>query len=213
MTYAELRQAILETVESDEPTLVASVPRFIETTEETILKTVRLNAFKRNAVGTVTTDNPFLAVPLDFLSAHALHVVTSDGRTQFLEQKDVSFIREFAAAGVTGLPRFYAQFDVDNFVLGPTPSESLVAEINYFHRPTSLTEGPDSGTTWLSINAANTLFYGALLEAAIFLKFDQDVMAMYQTRFVQSLERLKNFGEGLETTDNYRYGQVRQPRT
>jgi len=213
MNYGELRQAVIDTIESDEPTMVASIPRFVQVTEETILKTVRLNVFKRNAVGTVTTGNPFLAVPLDFLTVFSLHVTDADGGIQFLEQKDVSFLREFLPASTTGLPRFYAQYDVDNFLLAPTPSNTFATEINYFYRPGSLTSGDDSTTTWLSINAANTLLYGVLVEAAIFQKFEQDVLAMYQTRFVQSLERLKNFGEGLETTDNYRYGQVRQPRT
>jgi len=213
MNYGELRQAVIDTVESDEATLVASIPRFVTVTEETILKTVRLNVFKRNAAGTVTTGNPYLAVPLDFLSVFSLHVTDGSGNAQFLEQKDVSFIREFIAPATTGVPRFYAQYDVDNFLLAPTPSDTFAAEINYFYRPASLTSGDDSTTTWLSINATNTLLYGVLVEAAVFQKFAQDVLVMYQTRFAQSLERLKNFGEGLETVDNYRYGQVRQPRT
>lgn len=213
MNYGELRQAVIDTVESDEPTMVASIPRFVTVTEETILKTVRLNVFKRNATGTVTTGNPYLASPDDFLSVFSLHVTDGDGKIHFLEQKDVSFMREFLPSGTTGVPRFYSQYDVDDFLLAPTPSGNFAAEINYFYRPASLTSGDDSTTTWLSTNATNTLLYGVLVEAAVFQKAAQDVMSMYQTRFVQSLEGLKNFGEGLETVDNYRYGQVRKPRT
>lgn len=212
MNYGQLRQAIIETVESDEAALVAAIPRFVRTAEETILKTVRLNEFKRNAQGNTSPNNPFLAVPIDFLATFALNITLPTGRRAFLEQKDVSFLREFAAPEIVGTPRFYAHFDVDNFLLAPTPASVFPAEINYFYRPPSLADGGDTATTWISINAPNTLLYGCLIEAGVFQKSEQDIMQMYQARFVQSLERLKHFGEALETTDNFRYGQIRKPR-
>jgi hypothetical protein len=81
-------------------------------------------------------------------------------------------------------------------------------ELHYFYRPASLTAGSDSGTTWLSINAELTLFYGAMIEAYIFLKGDPDLMAAYDKRFQESLIGLKMLGEAKQTTDEYRVGRV-----
>ncbi len=48
------------------------------------------------------------------------------------------------------------------------------------------------------------LLYGTLVEAYTYLKGDQDLMVLYSQRFAEALQRLKNLGEGLETTDEYR---------
>jgi len=113
----------------------------------------------------------------------------------------------------TGAPRYYGVFDVENFLLAPTPNAPSVgtnytAELHYFYRPQSLTAGADGGTTWLSINAELALLYGALIEAYIYMKGDQDVMSMYTSRFQEALIGIKMLGEAKETTDEYRTGKV-----
>jgi hypothetical protein len=123
--------------------------------------------------------------------------------------KDVNFVQEFNPdASDTGEPRYFAQFDIDNFILAPTPDANYEIELHYFYRPTSLTAGADSGTTWLSINAELTLLYGALVEAYIYMKGEPDMMALYNQRFQESLVALKMFGEAKEVTQDYRVGQI-----
>ena len=101
-----------------------------------------------------------------------------------------------------------AVFDIDNFLLAPTPNTTYTAELHYFYRPNSLTAGADGGTTWLSINAELTLLYGSLVEAYHLMKGDQDMMAYYDKRFTRSYFGLKMLGEAKETTDEYRTGKV-----
>ena len=126
----------------------------------------------------------------------------------------MNFIQEFNPnSSTTGVPKYYAIFDVSNFIIGPTPNSSYVTELHYYYRPTSLVEAGDSGTTWLSTNAPNTLLYGCLFEAYIFMKGEQDVLAMYDKRFTESLSRLKDYGEARENTDAYRKGLPQRPRT
>jgi hypothetical protein len=60
----------------------------------------------------------------------------------------------------------------------------------------------------LSENAELSLLYGSLVEAYIYMKGEQDVMAMYNQRFQESLMGLKMFGEAKEVTQDYRVGQV-----
>jgi hypothetical protein len=40
----------------------------------------------------------------------------------------------------TGAPKYYAMYDLNNFILGPTPDLSYDAELHYFYRPESLTQ-------------------------------------------------------------------------
>ena len=57
------------------------------------------------------------------------------------------------------------------------------------------------------------LLYGALIEAYIYMKGEQDVMAMYNKRFQESLIGIKMLGEAKETTDEYRRGKVLREKT
>ena len=213
MTYGELKQAIQDYTENDETTFVNNIPLFIRLTEERILKNVQLNLFQKNQFGNMTSSNEYLAAPSDFLAPFSLSIDV-DGDKEFLLFKDLDFVQSYSPdATVTGQPKYYAQFDKDNFIIGPTPDANYTVDIHYLYRPTSLTAGSDSGTTWLSENAEITLLYGALIEAYTFMKGQPDLMAMYNQRFVEGVMRLKNLGEAQETNDEYRYGGIRKPRS
>ncbi len=212
-TYAQLKQAIQDYTENDETTFVTNLPIFIRQAEERILKNVQLNLFRKNVSGTMTASNKFLAVPTDFLAPFSLSFVDSNSEHQFLLFKDVNFVQTFnPTPATTGEPRFYAVFDIDNFIIGPTPNSGYSVELHYFYRPTSLTAGSDSGTTWLSENAELSLLYGSLIEAYTFMKGEPDLTANYEKRFIEAIAGLKQFGEAKETTEEYRVGRVMRPK-
>ena len=130
----------------------------------------------------------------------------------FLKLKDVSFIRDYTpAAATTGTPKYYADFDQNTFMLAPTPNSNYTAEVHYFYRPASLTAGSDSGTTWLSENAPNTLLFGSLVEASTYLKNETET-ALYQAKFAEAITLLKNLGEAEAVTDEFRSGKVAKQR-
>ena len=211
-TYDSLKQAIQDYTENSETTFVNNLPVFIRAAEERILKNVQLNLFMRNQVGTMTTNNQYLGAPSDFLALFSI-TVTVSGKKQFLEFKDLSFIEEFNPDyTVTGVPRYYAQFDVGNFIVAPTPDQDYAVEVQYLFRPASLTSGAGTGTTWLSDNADLAMLYGSLVEAYIFMKGEQDIMAQYNQRFNEAVIGLKMLGEAKETTQDYRVGKVIRPK-
>lgn len=213
MTYGELKQAIQDYTENDEVTFVNNLPLFIRLAEERILKNVQLNLFQKNQAGTMTLGNQYLAAPSDFLAPFSLSIDVS-GDAEFLLFKDLDFVQTYTPdPTTTGQPRYYAQFDVDNFIIAPTPNANFTVDIHYLYRPASLTAGADSGTSWLSQNAEITLLYAALVESYTFMKGDPGLMQMYQQRYAEALGRLKNLGEAQETSDEYRYGVIRTPRT
>ena len=209
MNYGELKQAITDYTDNTETSFVNNLPLFIRAAEERILKGVQLQFFRKNQAANLTSGNKYLACPSDFLAPYSLGYTDGDNDKVFLQFKDVNFIQEaYVDPADTGAPRYYAQFDIDNFIIGPTPNGSYSVELHYFYRPVSLTAGNDAGTTWLSTNAELTLLYGALVEAYIYMKGEPDIMAMYTQRFDQSLAALKNFGEAKEVTQDYRVGQI-----
>ena len=213
MTYDELKTAIQDYTENDETSFVNNLPLFIRLAEERILKSVQLNLFQKNQSGIMTTGNKYLAATSDFLAPFSLSIAVS-GSQEFLLFKDLDFVQTYTPdATTTGQPKYYAQFDVGNFILGPTPDANYTVDIHYLYRPASLTVGAGSGTTWLSDNAEITLLYASLVEAYTYMKGDPNLMQMYNQRFAEGISRLKNLGESQEVIDEYRYGQIRKPRT
>jgi len=212
-TKATLTTAIQDYTDNSETTFVNNIPNFVKAAEEKILKSVDLDYFRKNATSALTSSDAFLTVPSDYLASFSLQITTS-GSESFLLQKDVNFLREYTpASSTTGLPKYYARFDEDNFILAPTPNSNYTIQLNYFYRPASLTAGADGGTTWISTNAPFALLYGSLVEAYTFMKGEPDVIQNYNGLFTQYLERVKDLGEARENTDGYRVGLPSRPRT
>ncbi len=212
-TFTTLKQAIQDYTQNSETTFVNNLNSFITNAEERLLKLVELDYFRENASASMTSGNQYLSMPADYLASFSLSFTNTSGEKVFLLQKDVNFLQSFNPnPSTTGEPRYYSTFDVDNFILAPTPNADYAVELHYYYRPQSITVTTD-GTSWFGTNAPDALLYGSLIEAYTFMKGEADVMAMYQNRFVEAAQRLKNYGEGVENTDAYRTGLVRIPKT
>jgi hypothetical protein len=204
-TYTTLVQAIKDFTEYNETSFNSNINTFIKNAEERLLYAVDLQVFRKNVTGACTAGNKYLAVPSDFLSPFGLSI-TSSGSTVFLMIKDVEYLQEYNPTGAQGVPKYYAFFDINNLLLAPTPSSSFSAELHYYYRPASIV---DAGSSWMGDNAEQALLYGSLVEAYTFMKGDAELLQLYNNRFLESLNRLMNFGEGREETDAYRDGLIR----
>jgi len=208
-TYAQLKQAIQDYTENDETSFVTNLPVFIRAAEERILKNVQTSLFRNNATATMTSGNQFLATPTDFLSPFSLSFTDSNNDKNFLLFKDVNYLQDFNPDPTdTGAPRFYAQFDVANFIISPTPDDDYSVELHYYYRPESLTALGENETTWLSVNAPLALLYGSLTDAYTYMKGEADLISNYSQRFTEAASSLKQLGEAKATMDQYRSGQV-----
>ena len=221
-TYDQLKTAIQDFTEYTETNFVTNLPVFIRLAEERILKSVDLDNFRKNATSSLSSGDEYISMPTDFLAPFSLFITTA-GSQAFLLEKDVNFIREaYPDRTATGVPKYYASFDskadtsgnvTGNFIVGPTPNSNYTVELHYFYRPASLTAGSGSSYTWLSENAPNALLYGSLIEAYIYMKGEQDMIAMCQSRYAESFDRLKDLAEARENDDAYRQGLPRRQRT
>jgi hypothetical protein len=208
-TFTTLKTAIQDYTQNTESTFVSQLSRFIINSEERILKECQLDVFRKSSQGSATSGNQYLSKPTDFLSQNSLSVINSSSK-EFLLYKQVTALQDYTPnPATTGTPKYYADWDNDTFLLAPTPDSNYTMELHYFYRPTSITASSD-GTSWLGTNAELALFYGSLVEAYIFMKGEADILQVYNGRFQEALQWLKNLGEGLQTRDQYRYDRVRR---
>lgn len=220
MNYTQLSDAIQAYTENTETNFVAEIPVFVKQAEQRIYNNVQFPSLRKNVTGSVSSTTPYLGAPNDYLATYSIAVVDADGNYEYLLNKDVNFIRQaYPKATDTGLPRYYALFgsqtnapDELAFMLGPKPDANYTVELHYFYYPESITVAAD-GQTWLGDNFDSVLLYGSLVEAYTYMKGEQDMMQLYNQKYMEALALAKRLGDGMERQDAYRSGQFRQAVT
>lgn len=213
-TYTELCARLQDIIET--PVEASQLVMFFTAAEQKIFNSVQLASLRKTASLATTAGNPYLNLPADFLSAYHVAVIVGSGAYGFLLPKDVGYIREAYPNPISaGTPRVYALFgpqtgdeEALRVLLGPTPDANYAVELQYFYLPESITGAAD-GNTWLSQNFDSLLLNGALIEAARFLKLEQDMVQMYISMYNESLLLLKQLGDGKQRGDGYRNGQLK----
>ena len=189
----------------------ADINTFIDQAEQRVYNSVQLPALRKNVLGTTTANNKYITCPTDWLATFSMAIIDADDNYRYLLDKDVNFIREAypnTKPAYYGEPEYYALFDQNTFIVGPTPDANYNIELHYYYYPESIVT---AGTTWLGDNFDSVLLYGSLLEAYTYLKGEADVMANYQKRYDEAMALLKQLGDGKNRRDAYRSGQVRYP--
>jgi len=230
MTYSELVTAIQTYTENNFPTttladstVVSSttqINRLITQAEQRIYNSVQFPSLRKNVTGATSSSNKYLSCPSDFLATYSLAVVDAAGAYEYLLNKDVNFIRQaYPTPTDTAIPKYYALFGptvsgvtISNelsFILGPTPDTVYTIELHYYYYPESITTVA-SGQTWLGDNFDTVLLYGSLVEAYTYMKGEQDLIVLYDTKYKEALALAKRLGDGMERSDSYRSGQYRE---
>ena len=207
MNYTELKTNIEDICENSFTD--DQLAMFTQQAEQKIYNSVQIPALRKNVTGTLSTNNKYLSTPSDFLWSYSLAVVDGSGNYHFLLNKDVNFMREaYPSPTSTGLPKHYAYFDDNTFIVGPTPDAGYTSELHYGYYPQSIVT---AGTTWLGDEFDSALLNGALIEAIRFMKGEPDIVAMYEKMYLQAITLLKGLGDGKLREDAYRSGQFRVP--
>ena len=190
------------------------VNTFITEAETRIYNAVNIPTLRKNVTGTVTTGNPYLSLPTDWLASYSVAIIDLSGNYNYVINKDVNFIREaYPGPTSTGLPKYYALFGTQytnnfalSYIVGPTPDQNYTVELHYFYYPQSITT---AGESWVGDNYDPILLYGSLLEAVIFMKGEQDIIAMYKAKYDEAMLEFRRLCDGLERGDAYRDGQTK----
>ena len=88
---------------------------------------------------------------------------------------------------VTGVPRFYADYNYFNWLIAPTPDLAYPLEISYYELPALL--DATNQTNWSTDYAPNALLHGALIQSSGFLKNDERI-PVWQSTYDRDLAML-----------------------
>lgn len=218
MNYSELLTNVRNYTEVTSDVLTNAVINvFITNVENKIAREIDLDEQRRYATTTCTANNAFLDVSGPeggFRFARSLQLVGSDGTRTYLEQRDQTFMDEYAPIRSettgTGQPKYWANWDYETLMLAPTPNQVYTIEMAYIEEPQQLDTSNASSTTWISNNAPEVLLYGVLAESFSYLKNLQD-MQVYDAKYTQALQALATEQMGRNRRDEYSDGVVRIP--
>lgn len=85
-------------------------------------------------------------------------------------------------------PKFYADYDFNNWLIVPTPKIDYPFEVVFFQRPDPLSS--TNQTNWFTMYARDLLLYACLLEAVPYLKNDQRI-SVWKDYYMQAAAAIK----------------------
>ena len=166
------------------------------------------------ATSNLVTGNRYVTIPSDLRIIRYIQLKDSNNKQVFLEKRDTSFMSEFynTPATQSGLPRYYANWDANFWVVAPTPDSTYEITLAYVKQPTSLTDSSVSSTgTYVSNKYQDLLLYAALVEAYGYLKGPTDMLQYYEGSYQRALQSYSIEQQGRRRRDEWQDGVIRTP--
>jgi len=216
-TLTNLQDDIRNYTEVDSSVLSTSVINtIIKNAENKIYRAVDSDADRFYATSTTTNGNRFVTIPSDLRIIRYVQVkdTTDSNKQKFLDQRDTSFMAEYynTPSTASGVPKYYANWDANFWVIAPTPNASYEITLAYIKSPTSLTDSSVSGSgTYLSNKYQDLLLYGSLVEAYGYLKGPADMIQYYTQAYQRAIETYAIEQQGRRRRGEYEDGVIRTP--
>lgn len=209
MNYNELRAAIQTYSLDFEPSFVSNIDLFIHLAEARLRLHVRLPNFRKDLPGALVVGERLWKVPEDFLAPDSFQVIGQDGSLIYALNKDPEFIDEcYPDPGMVGPPRFYSYLNQYQIKLGPTPDYAYPINLGYFYQPASITV---TKTSWLGEHFEHALVSGSLVEAAKYMKSEDNLYQRFDTAWKEDLQMDLEYQKGRTDKDTYQEPDQRVP--
>jgi hypothetical protein len=207
MTYSELVTKIRDYTEVDSNVLTSTIINgFIENAEFRILRDVDSDNNRKYDTSTFVVSQKFLNTPANLLIITSAEVINAGVRL-FMEPRDMTFIDEYNSTGVTGVPKYYANWNENTIEFAPIPDQTYTIQLSYILKPVGLSA--TNTTTYLSQQFPNGLLYACLVEAYGFLKGPTDMLQYYENRYKQATDGFALEQMGRRRRDEYHDGVIR----
>ena len=178
-TFAGLKATIADYLNRDDLTSV--IPSFITIAEAKFNRKLRTRQMIKRAEGQIETS--FFAYPADWLQAKEFQLNTNPiVRLQFVTEAQGDELKAQRYLNI-GQPVYYT-ITGSQLEFIPTPDTTYSAELTYYAKIPALSDSNTSN--WLLAYAPDLYLYGALMEAAPYLK-DDERLPVWSQMYINSL--------------------------
>jgi hypothetical protein len=193
----------------------AVMNKFITNAENRIYRAVDADLERHYATSTMVIGNRYVTIPSDLRTIRYIQLKDSSNNQVYLEQRDPSFIATYydtPSTSSTTLPKYYANWDENYWVVAPTPNAAYEITLAYNKNPVSLTDSTKSTTgTYLSNKYQDLLLYACLVNAYGYLKGPMDMLQYYQQAYTEALKTYEIEQIGRRRRSEYQDGVIRIP--
>lgn len=193
MTYQSLLtdlQNYLERGTGNDPVVFAQLPELINFGERRCSRELKVLGFIISAISAMQPNLAVYAKPDRWRQTVSMNVgksATGNAVRAPMAPRSYEYIRGYwpdetatllGVYGVAGPPKFYADYNYQNWLVAPTPDVAYPFEVVYYEEPPLL--GPTNQSNWFTQYAPRLLLYACMIEMLTFLKKDiTGIQAMY----------------------------------
>jgi hypothetical protein len=188
MTYDSLVENIQSYLERTDLATLEKIPLFIMLAEQVIASEIKFLGNLNVANSTFTVGQQQIQKPARWHKTVSMNVTVA-GERQPILLRPYEYCREYWPDDTkTGIPKFFSDYNYDNWIVVPTPADTYSFEVLYYERIQPLDS--TNQTNWFTIYAPQALLYGSLLQAMPFLKNDERT-PMWQQQYTAIMNTLK----------------------
>ena len=178
MTYNSLLKdlrAYLERGTIVDTTVFEQLPSLINLAERQLAQELKILGFVQNVTDTLAIGQSVIPKPDRWRETISINfgVGVTQVRTPLFARSYEYIRRYWPDEDLTAQPKFYADYDYYNWLIGPSADFAYPFEVNYWELPALL--DAVNQTNWTTDFAPNALLHGALLQATPFLKNDERI--------------------------------------
>jgi len=188
MTYDSLVENIQSYLERNDAATLEKIPLFIMLAEQVIASEIKFLGNLNVANSVMVANQNTLQKPARWHKTVSMNV-TIDGERKPILLRTYEYLREYWPDDTqTDVPKYYCDYNYDNWLIAPTPDSAYSFEVLYYERVQPLDS--TNQTNWFTIYAPQALLYGSLLQAMPFLKNDER-LPMWQQQYTAIMNTLK----------------------
>ena len=212
-TLTNLQDDIRSYTEVDSSVLSTGVLNtIIKNAENRIYREVDSDDNRFYATSNLQSGNRYVTIPSDLKAIRYVQLKDASNNQVFLEKRDTSFMTEYynTPSTASGLPKYYANWDANFWVVAPTPNATFEITLAYVKQPTSLTDSSVSSSgTYVSNKYQDLLLYGCLVDAYGYLKGPADLLQYYEQSYQRAAKSYSIEQEGRRRRDEWQDGAIR----
>ena len=183
MNYDNLVADVQRYMERDDQDFIAQIPSLIGLAESAIAAELK-TLLQLTVVETALAQNQvILNKPARWRKTVSLKV---NGQPIVMRSQD--YIAQYQAESTPGTPKFYAEYDYNNWAIAPLPSEAANVEIIYYSEIQPL--DTSNQTNLFTRECPQAMLFGTLLQAQGYLKA-LDKLPVWKSYYTDSINALK----------------------
>jgi hypothetical protein len=188
MTYDSLVTDVRTYLERTDEATINKIPTFIMLAESIISDELKILGQQQAVYSTLVVGDPVIPKPARWRKTTSMNITVSGEKKPVLLRKYEYLRNYWPDPTVTGEPKYYADYNFNNWLIAPTPDTAYTFEVLYYEKVQPLDE--TNQVNFWTENAPQAMLYGTLLQAMPFLKNDSRVQ-LWQAMYDRAIQTLK----------------------